>query len=239
MPKTKKENKMEINSKGKELDELVSAIIIKCDETIAVWKNNPHNDRAYHFSKELFIQSWELIIDNLPIRFVLECRVTSERRYSDEYNLFLQGTLQWNGLLCLDNSDESHVFAIRSNKINVVNDVIDKNDITRNIIDIFNFSDMKYCKIRNVFGKKDNIFLNAVNYFDLKTMNGDECCVCYDKTITRTKQCNHYLCLQCVSKIKTFIPPNTPDYINCPMCKQRVNKMTTLRPDCDSGSDSE
>jgi hypothetical protein len=39
-------------------------------------------------------------------------------------------------------------------EVKMENDVIDKNDITRIIIDLFNFDNLKFCKIKNRLLKK-------------------------------------------------------------------------------------
>jgi hypothetical protein len=44
MPKTKTQNKTEVNGKGKELDDIVNGIIKKCKDTIVEYKNKKKND---------------------------------------------------------------------------------------------------------------------------------------------------------------------------------------------------
>lgn len=219
MPKTKTQNKTEVNKNGKELDDIVDYIIKKCNEVIEEYKSQDDKKKSY---KSKNINCWDLIIDNIPVSFELECDVYTKYQ-SDTYILYLESKFNWNGKMYLEEGLNN--FYYNKNEIKVEKDIIDKNDITRTIISMFNFDNLKFCKIKNRFDEKDCIFLKAINYFDLKCQDVDECCVCYDKTTTLTKKCNHYLCLDCVSKIKTFIPHNSLNYINCPMCKQRVNEM--------------
>jgi hypothetical protein len=40
MPKTKTQNKTEVNGKGKDLDDIVNTIIKKCNDTIVEFKND-------------------------------------------------------------------------------------------------------------------------------------------------------------------------------------------------------
>ena len=238
MPKTKKENKIEINSKGKELDEIVNAIIIKCNDTIVEWKK-----QGVSSCEDSCIDLWDIQIDNIPVKFFVKCRVHRSRpiitspespEYYD-YKLLIITNLEWNGNIYLD--EEISNFNNFSRQVKVVKDVIDRNDITRHIIDLFNVNDLRYCKLQNIFVKKDDIFSKVVNYFNLKYTNVEECCVCYDKTRIRTKMCKHYLCLECVSKMKTITPRNSMNYTNCPMCKAEVNEMTLNAVNCDSDSD--
>jgi len=240
MPKTKKENKIEINSKGKELDEIVNAIIIKCNDTIVEWKK-----QGVSSCEDSCIDLWDIQIDNIPVKFFVKCRVHRSRpiitspespEYYD-YKLLIITNLEWNGNIYLD--EEISNFNNFSRQVKVVKDVIDRNDITRHIIDLFNFNDLKYCKIRNIFIKKDDIFLKVVNYFDLKCLDCDECCICYDKTTFKTKMCKHSICLECVAKMKTITPCMDANYINCPMCKAEVREMVNRRDNCFSEPDSD
>jgi hypothetical protein len=214
MPKTKTQNKTEVNKNGKELDDIVDYIIKKCNEAIKEFKLQ---ENSY---QEKSIDYWQLIIDNIPVAFRLECCYSKR---DNEEILSLIRTIYWFDKMYLEEGLDD--FNRDKIIIKVEKDIIDKNDITRTIIKMFNFDNLKFCKIKNRFVEKDTIFLKAINYFDLKCQDVDECCVCYDKTTTKTKKCNHYLCLECVSKIKTFVPPNSLNYINCPMCKQKVNEI--------------
>jgi len=217
MPKTKTHNKTEVNKNGKELDDIVDYIIKKCNEVIEEYKSQ----EGRKVGKEHSISGWRIIIDNIPVYLYLQYGF--DTNFKHEEILYLRRKIQWMGKMYLDDCVEE--FNNKRTDIKVENDIIDKNDITRTIIDMFNFDNLKFCKIRNRFIEKDCIFLKTINYFNLKYQDADECCVCYDITTTKTKKCNHYLCLECVPKIKTFIPRNTLHYIDCPMCKQKVREI--------------
>ncbi len=232
MPKTKTQNNTEVNGKGKELDIIVNNIIKSCNDTIKEYKSGDTSNRRP--SKTKNIDSWHIMIDNIPVLMGLNCEVNTLYDDNNKYKLRLERKLYWNGNLFIGEND---TFSFCHKEIKVENDIIDKNDITKNIIKLIDINNLKYCKIQNRFIDKYSIFLNVVNYFGLKCENIDECCVCYDKTITRTKKCNHYLCLECVPKIKTFTPPNNMNYINCPMCKQRVNEINCEEVNAENVSD--
>jgi len=63
-----------------------------------------------------------------------------------------------------------------------------------------------------------NINLNSqeIKLSNSKNIKYDECCVCYDKTITKTS-CEHYLCVECWINIK-----NTNE---CPICRYNQIKI--------------
>ena len=222
MPKTKTQNKIEVNKNAKELDDIVDYIIKKCNEVIEEYKSEDNKNKIH---KEKSINCWYLIIDNIPVRLDLECHVNSKWNENDTYILSLFRRIYWNGKMFLEEGLDN--FNYSKKEIKVEKDIVDKNDITKTIINMFNFDNLKFCKIKNRFVEKDTIFYKVINYFDLKCQYVDECCVCYDKTTTKTRKCNHYLCLECVPKIRTSIPPNSLNYIDCPMCKQKVNELVS------------
>lgn len=79
---------------------------------------------------------------------------------------------------------------------------------------------LKYDKIHNVMmlngsaRKKDcDLECEIISHIPESSniiFNYSECCVCLDKTTTKTS-CNHYLCAKCESQIKTR---------TCPMCRK-------------------
>jgi hypothetical protein len=42
-----------------------------------------------------------------------------------------------------------------------------------------------------------------------------ECCICWNPTDKRTKQCNHPICLECFYKLRE----TNKDNVCCPMCR--------------------
>ena len=61
------------------------------------------------------------------------------------------------------------------------------------------------------------------------TLALEECCVCYTFTKTMTN-CDHSVCLDCISKIRDEMSVDEEfnihdDYKNCPMCRQRITHL--------------
>lgn len=72
--------------------------------------------------------------------------------------------------------------------------------------------------------KVDAIFRNY-NCDNIKKSCSDECCVCYNKTKTKTA-CKHSLCIRCWSKMYKDIDDDSDDEggacLKCPMCREDV-----------------
>ena len=170
----------------------------------------------HEIQQSSIIDCWKLKIDNIPVELTITCRIrTSIPR------LELVRELEWVGdINLMDNKNDA--FGIEFYPIHLKENVIDRNDMTRNIIKIFDVSNLKFSKVRNYFMEKNSIFDAAIDYFKLD-WDCDECCVCYDKTATITP-CGHHICLECVSKIKIY-------NCECENCKGQVFK----RPMCKKG----
>ncbi len=219
---TKNTKNKTLKGKGKELDTIVNDIIDICNDTIVEYKtekalkpSGPHSHTYVHKT----ITIWNIIIDNIPTSMSMKCNV-SQTHLSDDYILSLERTLSWDGIVYMEESD---LFKTDIMHVEVKKDIINKNDITKKIIDLFSINNLSYCKCRNTFTEKD-IFSKTVNYFDFKLRNVEECCVCYDKTSTQTNNCKHYICLECVSKLKTIrtcVGSEAP-YFRCPMCREKT-----------------
>lgn len=95
--------------------------------------------------------------------------------------------------------------------------------ISKIILKIFTIiSKLKFCKFIGKF-VENNIstyndkqfiefhFISELNISTLK-LSCDECCVCYDKVVTKTA-CKHYLCVPCWSKLQKLC---------CPLCKKGI-----------------
>lgn len=63
-------------------------------------------------------------------------------------------------------------------------------------------------------------------------INGDECCVCYHKTVTKT-DCKHHLCIGCWSSMLDN------DLLKCPMCKRKHITVYINHYDDDEFDDNE
>ena len=85
--------------------------------------------------------------------------------------------------------------------------------------------DFTECQIRDMIGiindlvpklkfnKLTGMLQEYIEPFDGAFADGDQCCVCYEITSTKTKRCNHYICRLCFQQLKeNFV---------CPMCRTR------------------
>lgn len=92
-----------------------------------------------------------------------------------------------------------------ANTLEEVNDIL--NTVLPNI---------KYNKIKHFFSIDKDIYdleqeiLSHIPENTNITLNYSECCVCLDKTKTKTS-CHHYLCAKCESHNNTRV---------CPMCEE-------------------
>jgi hypothetical protein len=55
-------------------------------------------------------------------------------------------------------------------------------------------------------------------------MDSKECCVCFTMTQSRTN-CDHSVCLECISKLKPVEIADGAKHIGCPMCRQRITSL--------------
>ena len=80
------------------------------------------------------------------------------------------------------------------------------------------------------FNKLTGMLHEYTEPFGFNFVDGEQCCVCYEMTTTKTKVCNHYICRLCFQNLRqSFI---------CPMCRTR----TQLEFDTDlefSGSEND
>ena len=64
------------------------------------------------------------------------------------------------------------------------------------------------------FNKLTGMLHEYTEPFGFNFVDGEQCCVCYEMTTTKTKQCNHYICRLCFQNLQqSFI---------CPMCRTRT-----------------
>jgi len=66
--------------------------------------------------------------------------------------------------------------------------------------------------------KFDKISGNFQEYkepFGTQFVDGEQCCVCYEITMTKTAMCNHYLCRYCFQKLRQKSV--------CPLCRTNTN----------------
>lgn len=65
------------------------------------------------------------------------------------------------------------------------------------------------------FEKRTCVFLPFKHVCNGKGVSGDICCVCHDKTKSKT-ECRHSLCLECFQSIKK---KGYDDGVKCPICR--------------------
>lgn len=75
-------------------------------------------------------------------------------------------------------------------------------------------------KINNFLDVKTNYIL-GFDTFDTSYADSGDCCVCYEKTLTKTS-CSHFLCVECWTKIKNVS--------ECPYCRNKKIKIKSI--DC-------
>ena len=56
---------------------------------------------------------------------------------------------------------------------------------------------------------------------NVDTENGEECIVCYERTLTKTC-CNHSVCYKCMEKLPNKNHPDYSKHIPCPMCRTNI-----------------
>jgi hypothetical protein len=89
---------------------------------------------------------------------------------------------------------------------------------------------MKKIKFDKLLGElvseeKTNRYLPGQLIFGNTYLDNDDCCICYDSTITKLI-CEHYVCLECMRKIKIK---------KCPQCRDELKIIGECLP---SGDDS-
>ena len=85
-------------------------------------------------------------------------------------------------------------------------------------------------KINKYTGKLDSV--EVCEGFGDKYLTDDTCCVCLDRTITKTT-CNHSVCIECCSNMRTRSP--NKDLV-CPLCRE---KFIIQDENCESDYESE
>jgi hypothetical protein len=85
-------------------------------------------------------------------------------------------------------------------------------------------------KINKYTGKLDSI--EVCEGFGDNYLTDDTCCVCLYRTMTKTT-CNHSVCIECCSNMRTRCP--NKDLV-CPLCRE---KFIIQDDDCESDYESE
>lgn len=98
--------------------------------------------------------------------------------------------------------------------VNLIKEILPKL-IFNKLTGLFEFDIIKNKKLFNFVDTRINTVL-GIDTFDCEYSDSGECCVCYDKTLTKTS-CNHFLCVECWTKI------NNPSI--CPYCRHKKIKI--------------
>ena len=95
------------------------------------------------------------------------------------------------------------------------------------------FKNIYFDKMFGEFLFNSNEKQNNEMYLFVDEMIGDnpliekiynDCCICYEKTITKVNCCKGFICIQCWSKIKTKCQIcNCCNLISCPLCRNIIN----------------
>lgn len=98
--------------------------------------------------------------------------------------------------------------------VNLIKDILPKLIFSK-LTGLFEFDINKNNKLINFSDSETNL-ISGLDAFGTEYSNCGECCVCYDKTFTKTS-CNHFLCVECWTKI------NNPSI--CPYCRYKKIKV--------------
>ena len=74
------------------------------------------------------------------------------------------------------------------------------------------------------FDKLTGKFREYIEPFGNEFIDGDQCCVCYDFTMTKTIECNHYICRYCYQQLK--------NKYTCPICRTKSQLDSDSECDC-------
>jgi hypothetical protein len=258
MPKGVKKSQVFVpevkKGKGQALDEIVNYIIDGGKEGINSYKREFKESFAgCHGGHTCNLYDLQIVIDKIPVKMRIFMQITSvyvewdkPRKPSEaaqdepsleKYTLSIMTKIYYDGgdiPILLEDEDEPLYY--RNLICKVENDIIDRNEITKNILHLFDIKNFKYCKLKNEFinsselGRK-NIVNKTIDYFELENNQGEECCICYDRTTLRTGDCNHILCLECANRLPVVDHDDGP-YIKCPMCKEDVHYLSSNEADC-------
>lgn len=102
--------------------------------------------------------------------------------------------------------------------VNLIKEILPKLTFNK-LTGLFEFDTIINHKLINFTDTKTNNIL-GLDIFGSEYNDCGECCVCYDKTLTKTS-CNHFLCVECWTKIK-----NTSE---CPYCRHKKIKICLIK----------
>jgi hypothetical protein len=90
----------------------------------------------------------------------------------------------------------------------------ENNEFTEeNIKDMLTFINDLVHKLK--FDKITGNFQEYTEPFGTQFVDGEQCCVCYETTMTKTVDCNHYICRCCFQKLV--------QKYTCPVCRAKTH----------------
>lgn len=98
--------------------------------------------------------------------------------------------------------------------VNLIKEILPKLVFSK-LTGLFELDIKKNNKLIN-FTETETNNLIGLDTFGTEYSDCGECCVCYDKTLTKTS-CNHFLCVECWTKIKSVN--------ECPYCRHKKIKV--------------
>jgi hypothetical protein len=78
---------------------------------------------------------------------------------------------------------------------------------------MLNFINNILCKLK--FDKRTGCFQEYVEPFGNQFVDGEQCCVCYEMTMTKTTDCNHHICRFCFQQLR--------QKFTCPVCRAKTH----------------
>lgn len=101
-------------------------------------------------------------------------------------------------------------------------DCSENNEFTKeNIEDMLTFIDNIVHKLK--FDKITGNLQEYIEPFGNQFIDGEQCCVCYEMTMTKTNSCGHYICRYCFQQLR--------QKFTCPVCRTKTH-LDTDSDDC-------
>jgi hypothetical protein len=166
---------------------------------------------------------------SLPIDEIdgLHCEVDIKCEYYDKDKEFIITLIFDYGYHLSDgtDNDETHLISHPSGGYFRVN-INDEDGLRNGLCKLFEYiNNLSFTKYNGCFVKKNSVCM-VVNKLTKKLknvkMSSNQCCVCYDETITRT-HCGHHVCRVCLwSVVNKLQKTEDPVDIICPMCREEI-----------------
>lgn len=124
----------------------------------------------------------------------------------------------WNTHQAMD--IEYELYYQRSDKIEKDEDVFKLVKFIFDIIPKLKFDKCIGRFVREIV-RPDYTIFEAFEQCDFIKMTYAQCCVCHERTTTKT-ECNHHLCIQCWDQLKEVEKDNRHAFRYCPLCREEI-----------------